>query len=268
MFTGITHYDYWREVRAMSADIVRGLVDERSELVASDRDINAFWFDCSEERSERIRYMIGLRLESHPWCIGGHGLDILRHSASVNAMHEQDGPVDYANDVWSAVNQYARFAFAYDIFEAAMERWETLPPFRTAYDAYVECLLWSNGYVVDCEGRETDVRYEDYCLSNSAAVSSFVDVLLFTIRAIDVAESLGYSIELFLDVWPAFRIGHDFALTRNGHGAGFWDRYSSMSDCPKNREAAKLGIELSHLCKSFSSVDIWLCEDTEVVSIY
>ncbi len=32
-------------------------------------------------------------------------------------------------------------------------------------------------------------------------------------------------------------LGHDFWLTRNGHGAGFWDRY--MEAEPKDRERVK-----------------------------
>lgn len=45
--------------------------------------------------------------------------------------------------------------------------------------------------------------------------------------------------------------GHDFWLTRNGHGAGFWDRgYPS-----------KVGDGLSKSCKAYGSVDLYVGDD-------
>lgn len=42
------------------------------------------------------------------------------------------------------------------------------------------------------------------------------------------------------DGYSAERFGHDFALTRNGHGAGFWDRDELKED--------DLGDKISALC--------------------
>ena len=42
----------------------------------------------------------------------------------------------------------------------------------------------------------------------------------------DFVESAG---NLLAD-WDAGQAGHDFCLTRNGHGAGFWDRGLSAGD--------------------------------------
>jgi hypothetical protein len=42
------------------------------------------------------------------------------------------------------------------------------------------------------------------------------------------------------DGYDLERFGHDFALTRNGHGAGFWDRNELHAD--------ELGRKLSSLC--------------------
>lgn len=41
--------------------------------------------------------------------------------------------------------------------------------------------------------------------------------------------------------------GHDFSLTRNGHGAGFWDRGYGES-----------GELLSKACKPYGSVDVYV----------
>ena len=42
------------------------------------------------------------------------------------------------------------------------------------------------------------------------------------------------------------QFGHDFWLTRNGHGAGFWDR-----------GLGALGSELSEAARSFGTVDVY-----------
>lgn len=47
--------------------------------------------------------------------------------------------------------------------------------------------------------------------------------------------------------------GHDFWLTRNGHGAGFWD-----SDWPVNGEA------LTEACESYRQVDLYVGDDGRV----
>lgn len=86
---------------------------------------------------------------------------------------------------------------------------------------YAICALWSStddstpsgGYPLD----------DNYGLEDLAAEtmkSMINDCLSFMVfNAEDIAaycEGLGYGSE---------QIGHDYWLTRNGHGAGFWDRY-------------------------------------------
>lgn len=46
------------------------------------------------------------------------------------------------------------------------------------------------------------------------------------------------------------QIGHDFWLTRNGHGAGFWDR--GLGDA---------GDKLTALCKGFGEVWLYVGDD-------
>lgn len=46
------------------------------------------------------------------------------------------------------------------------------------------------------------------------------------------------------------RAGHDFWFTRNGHGAGYWDR----------DELGTLGDVLSALCKAYSEVDLYVSD--------
>lgn len=44
--------------------------------------------------------------------------------------------------------------------------------------------------------------------------------------------------------------GHDFSLTRNGHGAGFWD-----GDWPLN------GDLLTQVCKSYGPINLYIGDD-------
>jgi len=46
------------------------------------------------------------------------------------------------------------------------------------------------------------------------------------------------------------QVGHDFWLTRNGHGAGFWDRGNGAA-----------GDALTALCKPFGGVDLYTGDD-------
>lgn len=47
------------------------------------------------------------------------------------------------------------------------------------------------------------------------------------------------------------RAGHDFWLTRNGHGAGFWDRWSSGTP------QGLIGAKLTESAKSYGSCDLY-----------
>ena len=58
------------------------------------------------------------------------------------------------------------------------------------------------------------------------------------------------------------RAGHDFWLTRNGHGAGFWDRDELSAVVPESDET--LGDRLSALCgygTDFPPVDVYMGDD-------
>ena len=62
------------------------------------------------------------------------------------------------------------------------------------------------------------------------------------------------------DGYTAERFGHDFALTRNGHGAGFWDR--------DELKAHDLGDKISALCgwtggrrTRFTENNLYLADD-------
>lgn len=60
-------------------------------------------------------------------------------------------------------------------------------------------------------------------------------------------------------------LGHDFWLTRNGHGAGYWDRYLEC-EVPDNGEAKRCGDRLTEGCKFFGEIDLMPIGNGEIGS--
>ena len=117
----------------------------------------------------------------------------------------------------------------------------------TALTAYLECALWSStnygpdGDIGDSfysEGFEPDDIAPE---SVKAARSELADFLQ------DCADSGLSTDEDATDEM----MGHDFWLTRNGHGAGFWDRGYPGTD----------GDTLTALCKPYGSSDACMGDD-------
>lgn len=97
--------------------------------------------------------------------------------------------------------------------------------------AYFECMLWSS---VDFEtGEPLDESFSESDLSPEAIVDSTEDCKGF------VAENWE-TISCMFDVMSPAQCGHDFWLTRNGHGAGFWDRGYPVDVGSKLSESAKV----------------------------
>ena len=100
-------------------------------------------------------------------------------------------------------------------------------------NGYIECMLWST---MDDEGNCLDESYgtKDIsfdCFSKiNAYCKSFIEAAGPLLNAIDPSSA-----------------GHDFWLTRNGHGTGFWDR--SMGET---------GEKLSLLASSFGEFYVYI----------
>jgi hypothetical protein len=101
-------------------------------------------------------------------------------------------------------------------------------------EAYIECALWNSvdGDFESLEGRE---------LSEETKLKMREDCRAF----IEKAESL--LIESGLDDG---QIGHDFWLTRNRQGAGFWDR-----------GLGETGRKLTEKAREFHEVDLYVGDD-------
>ncbi len=82
--------------------------------------------------------------------------------------------------------------------------------FRDFHFAYVECALWSSA---DDDGDPLDSL--GLILSDTAGAKILADCADFFNAHRDTYTAAGMSDD---------QAGHDFWLTRNRHGAGFWDR--------------------------------------------
>lgn len=110
--------------------------------------------------------------------------------------------------------------------------------------AYVECALWSSTDNADESGGEP--LDSNYCVEDVADAT-----IARMIR--DCSDFQQAQADLLAFAGDAAQNGHDFWLTRNGHGAGFWDRGYG----PK-------GETLSAMCRAYGSVDLYVGDDGKV----
>jgi len=95
-------------------------------------------------------------------------------------------------------------------------------------DSYLETALWSSvDYNEDGEGEEFDANYcvDDFTEDARSAAESDCRALIELMMNTDCSAHGEYDnlFDAADDLQGYERIGHDFWLTRNGHGAGFWD---------------------------------------------
>ena len=89
---------------------------------------------------------------------------------------------------------------------------------QTMLDAYIECALWSTADESTPEGGEPlDQNYSASDLAPETLAEMASD-----------CERFAKVNEAFIGDAPEYQVGHDLWLTRNGHGAGFWDRDADL----------------------------------------
>jgi hypothetical protein len=105
----------------------------------------------------------------------------------------------------------------------------TDPLVECATRSYANTMLWANAVcdVEDCADREAggdcehtndaiaDHGWDDFNADDQTSMAADVYDLILA----NVDDFFAYVVARSAD-----NFGHDFALTRNGHGAGFWDR--------------------------------------------
>lgn len=113
----------------------------------------------------------------------------------------------------------------------------------TVLQAYVECALWSSTDNADDSGGAP--------LDDNYGSEDFGPGVLDQMRE-DCAGfiELTNAIPLADELWDDERLGHDFWLTRNRHGAGFWDRGHGVT-----------GNALTEVAKDCGSRDLYVGDD-------
>lgn len=126
-----------------------------------------------------------------------------------------------------------------------MEKWELLRSLDMFTTQYLETALWSSTDESDeSGGRPLDDNYGIENLSLATLRESIADCKAFQEEHWGLIKS------------DLSRAGHDFWLTRNHHGAGFWD--GDWED-----EAGKILTDASH---AYGSVDLYVGDDGEIHS--
>lgn len=114
------------------------------------------------------------------------------------------------------------------------------------FEGYVTAALWSS---TDDDGNPLDDRYSPEDIAPEtlermrADCQRFYDAHQADITAGPARTPLTCS--------EAEYAGHDFWLTRNGHGAGFWD-----GDWPED-----VGERLTAACKAYPQTDLYIGDD-------
>ncbi len=125
-----------------------------------------------------------------------------------------------------------------------------------ATDAALECLAWTTathpedgddarGYLLDSE--------HDYSDAARATMRETIDAFMSddtVVRLFDLLAALGTP-------FTPEQIGHDFILTANRHGTGFWDR--DMRD----RQRAALDA-LTDIVRPFGEIDAYVSDAGEI----
>jgi hypothetical protein len=119
-----------------------------------------------------------------------------------------------------------------------VEKKYTIKDIDVIVRAYAVAALWSS---TDDDGEPMDDNHTLDDLAPEAIQTMKGDCTIFAQQNIELLHKSGLTLE---------QIGHDFWLTRNRHGVGFWDR-----------GLCKVGDELAAAVKVYSGVDLCIGDD-------
>jgi hypothetical protein len=105
---------------------------------------------------------------------------------------------------------------------------------------YIDAALWSSTHT---DGEPLDVMGVE-AIHPDTRKKMCLDVINFVLKNKELLKASGLQ---------DAQIGHDFWLTRNHHGAGFWDR--GLGD---------VGQQLTDACAAFPEVDLYVGDDGKI----
>ena len=139
---------------------------------------------------------------------------------------------------------------------------------ETVLDSYLETALWSSVQYADCEENDTgehfDADYDIHDFTESARSAARADCAKF-LEALQNTSCPYLSeydnlYDAADDLQGNGHIGHDFFLTRNGHGAGFWD--GDYTDRETGIEYGDLICDVLHaVFGEYSDIHLWSTDD-------
>lgn len=120
---------------------------------------------------------------------------------------------------------------------------------------YCECALFA-----DC-GPDDETHDKEW--SQALTEQSVADCAAFLVYINEQKPGLLDAIAENAAEYSDERFGHDFWLTRNGHGAGYWDR-EELKFGPVHGSTIEAGDALSTLAEQRGSVDLYVGDDGKV----
>ena len=125
--------------------------------------------------------------------------------------------------------------------------------FDSFFNAYMETALWSShDESDDSGGNPMDENYSTGDIADECYESMKADCRKFFKENYEVMDEADGPSGPDYDEWG--HMGHDFWLTRNGHGAGFWDGDYSEPH----------GDLLDEAAKSFGEIDLYIGDDNTI----
>ena len=126
--------------------------------------------------------------------------------------------------------------------------------------AYIECALWSSHYMKNDIEFHFDETHNIDDLASETLGAMIADCAKFQLEhAAALKNAYKYKAGMnayeqnTLPDYDESQAGHDFWLTRNGHGAGFWDR-----------GLGELGTLLTMFAKAFPPRDLYIGDDGKI----
>ena len=106
---------------------------------------------------------------------------------------------------------------------------------ETVLQSYLEAMLWVNEDMDELTIFDVDEKLVEFSM---VEIEKFINIIETTKG--DIEDSKHYSDSAF---------GHNFLLSRNGHGAGFFDDNNDT---------------LQDICRKFGSVDAYIGDDNKI----
>jgi hypothetical protein len=116
------------------------------------------------------------------------------------------------------------------------------------YSDYMQCAKWSS---IDEDGESL----EPFQFSDKAEKKMKEDLDSFIEYCeTNISERMFFE---YQNLQEPEQFAHDFWLTRNGHGAGFWDR-----------GLGEIGDILTKAAKTFGECNLYLNDETQEIEVY